>query len=320
MSEEAVLCFSVEEECWAELLTVSAQFARDLNASLALVVLASGEKEDYARFGGFGADYVYLVQDSQFDPHNPLACADALVHVVGQTESVLVIVSGTKQSLEVAARASQRLGVVCVNDLLAVEKGAGGLRLRSLILSGRGEAVYIVSGGMAFATVAPRYLQPESQSDKQAEVVELALDLPPNPLEVIDVRSREVFDSGLERAEVVVDFGQGVKQKDDIEMIQRLANLMHGRVGCSRPIASEREWMPEFIGLSGRRISPRLCLMVGVSGAIQHMIGLCDAEVIAAINNDPNAAVFRQVDYGLIADLYEVVPALINKLERHNGR
>jgi electron transfer flavoprotein alpha subunit len=103
-------------------------------------------------------------------------------------------------------------------------------------------------------------------------------------------------------------------------MVQALADLLDGHMACSRPIASDRDWFPEWLGLSGAKIKPELCLTVGVSGAIQHIVGIRDSRLIAAVNTDEGAAIFSQADYGVVADLYEFLPALIERIKSRRVR
>jgi len=91
--------------------------------------------------------------------------------------------------------------------------------------------------------------------------------------------------------------------------------MLDGQLACSRPIASDRDWFPEWLGLSGAKIKPELCLTVGVSGAIQHIVGIRDSHLIAAVNTDEGAAIFSQADYGVVADLYEFIPALMERIK-----
>ena len=119
----------------------------------------------------------------------------------------------------------------------------------------------------------------------------------------------------LEEARLVVDVGQGMKQRDDLRMVQAVADLLDGQLACSRPIASDRDWFPEWLGLSGAKIKPELCLTIGISGAIQHIVGIRDSRLIAAVNNDENAAIFSQADYGVVADLYEFLPIFIERIK-----
>ncbi|MDU6828395.1 electron transfer flavoprotein subunit alpha/FixB family protein [Campylobacter sp.] len=118
--------------------------------------------------------------------------------------------------------------------------------------------------------------------------------------------------SGLLSASRVVGFGRGVKSKDDISLINSLAAAMGAEVGCSMPIADDLGWMPKecYVGRSGQQISPRVYVAVGISGAPQHLEGVRGAKVVVAINKDPDARIFRSADYGIVGDLYEIVPAL----------
>jgi electron transfer flavoprotein alpha subunit len=124
----------------------------------------------------------------------------------------------------------------------------------------------------------------------------------------------------LEEAKTVVDVGQGVKAKEDLALIETMAALLDGQLACSRPVASDRDWFPEWLGLSGKKVAPELCLTVGVSGAIQHIVGIRDAHRIVAVNNDEGAGIFSQADYGIVADLYEFLPALQARLKARGAR
>jgi electron transfer flavoprotein alpha subunit len=98
-------------------------------------------------------------------------------------------------------------------------------------------------------------------------------------------------------------------------MIEELATLLKGQVACTRPVSSDRDWFPEWLGLSGAQLSPELCITVGVSGAIQHMIGIRDSRLIVAVDNDTDSAMLTQVDYGVNVDLYQFIPALIEAIK-----
>lgn len=122
---------------------------------------------------------------------------------------------------------------------------------------------------------------------------------------------------GLEDARVVVAFGRGVRSRDDVALIERLADALGAQVACSMPVADDRGWLDRsrYVGRSGRHIAPRLYLTVGISGAPQHLEGVRGAQVVAAVDQDPAARIFRVADYGVVGDLYEVVPALITALQ-----
>lgn len=119
--------------------------------------------------------------------------------------------------------------------------------------------------------------------------------------------------NGLADAHVVVSFGRGVRAKEDINLIQQLADALGGEIACSMPIADDLGWLPKerYVGRSGQQISPALYLAVGIDGAPQHLEGVRGAKIVAAINNNPDARIFRRADYGIVGDLYEIIPALI---------
>ena len=119
---------------------------------------------------------------------------------------------------------------------------------------------------------------------------------------------------------MIVDVGQGMKEKADLVMAEELAALFEGQVACTRPVSSERDWFPDWLGLSGKRIHADLCVTLGVSGSIQHVVGIRDAKTIVAVNNDENAGIFSQADYGVVADLHEFVPAFITALRAHSAK
>ncbi|AHJ14246.1 electron transfer flavoprotein subunit alpha/FixB family protein [Sulfurospirillum multivorans] len=128
----------------------------------------------------------------------------------------------------------------------------------------------------------------------------------------INISSAGSETSGLAEASRVVSFGRGIKAKEDIALINSFASAIGAEVGCSMPIADDLSWLPKecYIGRSGQTTSPRVYFAIGISGAPQHLEGVRRAKVIVAINNDPEARIFRSADYGIVGDLYEIIPAL----------
>ncbi len=134
---------------------------------------------------------------------------------------------------------------------------------------------------------------------------------------VTEVRPRERAGVNLGAARTVVAVGRGLKAREDVAMLDDLASAMGGELACSRPLAEGVDWLPKerYIGISGQHIAPELYVAVGISGQLQHMVGVRDAGVIVAVNSDKNAPVFGQCDYGVVGDLYQVVPALTAALK-----
>jgi electron transfer flavoprotein alpha subunit len=170
----------------------------------------------------------------------------------------------------------------------------------------------------AMATIPPRtYDAAMPKTGRQGNIREL-----PSPsssaIKVIErkVKAREAKD--ISEARVVVCVGRGMEKEEDLTIARQLAEAVSGSIGCTRPIAEELHWLPEeiCIGLSGIQVKPDLYLGIGVSGQVQHVTGIRNAKVIAAVNKDENAPIFKASDFGIVGDLYDVVPKLISELKK----
>jgi electron transfer flavoprotein alpha subunit len=210
--------------------------------------------------------------------------------------------------------------------------GAAAARLKAAVLTGArsvtidgGDVVIVnaVFGDIAVETVAvsgPVALLldggPAPPADgASAPIEEIAA--PSLSLKVIETRTHGFEEADLNAAHRVIGVGRGLKAKEDLALVEELAHAIGAEIACSRPVAEGLNWMGKdrYIGSSGARIAPQLYFAIGISGQLQHMIGVTGAETIVAINTDPNAAVFRQADYGLVGDLYQLVPAITAALK-----
>ena len=210
--------------------------------------------------------------------------------------------------------------------------GAAAARLKAAVLTGArtvsidGDDVIVVNavfGDIAEETVAvsgPVALLLDGGSvpppgDTTAPIEEVTAT--PLGLKVIETRTSGFDEVDLNEAHRVIGVGRGLKAQEDLALIEALAAAIGAEVACSRPVAEGLNWMGKdrYIGSSGAHIAPQLYLAVGISGQLQHMVGVLGAETIVAINSDPNAAVFSQTDYGLVGDLYQLVPAITAALK-----
>jgi electron transfer flavoprotein alpha subunit len=140
----------------------------------------------------------------------------------------------------------------------------------------------------------------------------------PSPIKVIERKVKEKEVKDISEARVVVCVGRGIEKEEDLAIARQLAEVMGGSIACTRPIAEELHWLPEdlCIGLSGVQVKPDLYLGIGVSGQVQHITGIRNAKVIAAVNKDENAPIFKAADLGIVGDLYDVMPKLISELKK----
>jgi electron transfer flavoprotein alpha subunit len=210
--------------------------------------------------------------------------------------------------------------------------GAAAARLRAAVLTGArsvgfdGDDVVVVNavfGDIAEETVAvsgPVALLLEGGSVPSADGTSVPIEevsAAPLGLKVIETRTHGFDEVDLNAAHRVIGVGRGLKAKEDLAMMEELAHAMEAEIACSRPVAEGLNWLGKdrYIGSSGAHIAPQLYLAAGISGQLQHMVGVTGAETIVAINSDPNAAVFQQADYGLVGDLYQLVPAITAALK-----
>ena len=210
--------------------------------------------------------------------------------------------------------------------------GAAAARLRAAVLTGAlsvsvdGEGVVVVNavfGDIAEETVAvsgPVALLMDGGSVPSAAGPGVPIEevtAAPLGMKVLETRKFDFDEADLGAAPRVIGIGRGLKAKEDLALIEALAEAAEAEIACSRPVAEGLDWMGKdrYIGSSGARIAPQLYLAIGISGQLQHMVGVVGAETIVAINSDPNAVVFTQADYGLVGDLYQLVPAITSALK-----
>ena len=210
--------------------------------------------------------------------------------------------------------------------------GAAAARLRAAVLTGArsvsadGDRLIVVNavfGDIADETVAvsgPVALLLDGGSVPQAGASSAAIEevaAAPLAIRVLETRTSGFDEVDLNAAPRVIGVGRGLKAQEDLAMIEALATAARAEIACSRPVAEGLNWMGKdrYIGSSGAHIAPQLYLAVGISGQLQHMVGVQGAETIVAINSDPNAAVFKETDYGLVGDLYQLVPAITAALK-----
>ncbi len=203
---------------------------------------------------------------------------------------------------------------------LAWEDGGTSLTAKCQLYAGSGLASYAFSRPLVVVTVAPGVFAPTELDGREAVLAAAVPAGGGDDITVISERPKAVTGGSLQEARVIVDVGRGVGDLHGLEHARQLAGALGAELACSRPVASDRDWFPEWLGLSGAKVKPDLCLTLGVSGAVQHVIGIRDSGLIVAVNNDENAAVFAQADIGVLADVAELVPALLARLQARDAR
>ncbi len=237
---------------------------------------------------------------------------DCWVDALTPRDFDLLLLPPTRDFKEVGARLAARRGLPYLSEALELELD-GKVEASRMVFSGRG-VERIRTSLPAVATLNLDGFEPVEGSPDSVE--ELKVDCTPR-VEVIERREREA-EVDLSKADVIVSVGRGLKRKEDLEMIRELASLLGAEVACTRPISADLKWLPEerHVGMTGVRVKPKVYLALGISGQIQHVVGFRDADTVIAVNIDPDAPISEVSDYFVVADLYEVVPRLIEEIRK----
>lgn len=310
MTEEVIVCYS-EEPAVAESLVRLARALAAGGASRVRAVILPGAPSDAAdRFVAAGAHAVHtLAGATSPDPH---VVAEMLRSALAELSPTLVLVGSTKRGREVAGRLAGALDLPAATGVTALRLEGDVLRVDREALSGNAVAVERIVRRPAIVAVMPGTAAPAASVIVGAERREHPAP-PSSPLtERTEVRPKAGGQLEIEKADRIVTIGRGLKKKEDLGIIEALAKSLGAEVGCTRPLAAESGWLTDdhWIGLTGHRVRPNLYVAVGVSGAVQHLVGMRSSKVVVAINKDPNAPIFAQADYRITGDLYQLVPAI----------
>jgi electron transfer flavoprotein alpha subunit len=240
------------------------------------------------------------------------ACAAAVAEAVAADPPRVVLGGRNPGDRVLLGAAAARLGAAVLTGAQSVSIGGGDVIVVNAVFGDIAEETVAVSGPVALL-IDGGPVPPASGASVPIEEVPAT----PLPLKVIETRMHDFDQVDLSSASRVIGVGRGLAAREDLAMIEELAHALEAEIACSRPVAEGLNWMGKdrYIGSSGAHIAPAIYLAVGISGQLQHMVGVTGAETIVAINSDPNAAVFTQADYGLVGDLYQIVPAITGALK-----
>ena len=319
MVEGGVFTFSENMEVGLELLSKGRELANALRTKLSGILLGHGVKDRAKELIAHGADSVYVGDDPSLADFFVETYTDALVGLVEQHRPEIVLIGSTKRGRELAPRVATRLKVGCVSDctnLIIDDKG-------ELIAERPAVAAMVIAEEVfrtkpKIATVPPKTFEKLQRDETRVgEVVEIKVEVGEVEKRIVERRAKEVRGIKIEDAELITSGGRGFKKKEDFKLLEELASAIGATVGCSRPIAADLKWLPEdhWVGLSGHKVKPKLYLATGISGQVQHLAGMRNSKTIVAINKDKDAPIFKAADYGIVGDLYQILPALTNYIK-----
>ncbi len=305
-----------------EALVAGQRLAAQLNRDVSALVLGENVRELAEELASKKLREVLVVEHARLAHYTPEGYTAALSEVIRQEAPALVLMSHTYQARDFAPKLAAALGKALISDCIGYRIENGDLIYTRPIFQGK------IHADVRFADEPPHFVTFQAGAFR-ADEVETAHQ--PAPLRAISVdlsqvptwtRPQEIFREAkqavdLSSAERIVAVGRGIRSQENLALIQRLAEVLQAEIGASRPVC-DSGWLPmdRQIGSSGQTVSPKLYLAIGISGAIQHVVGMKGARTIVAINKDPEAPIFDIADYGIVGDLFEIVPALIKHLEQ----
>jgi electron transfer flavoprotein alpha subunit len=261
----------------------------------------------------YGADRVITVEDSQLKSYTPDAYSQAVMQVIDAEQPDGFILGHTALGKDLSPRIAAKLKSGLISDVVRIEED-GFIRP---IYSGKAFEKLVVNEGLILATIRPNNITTlEKDESRSGEIVSMNVEIKDLRTIVKEVIRKAVGGVDLSEAKIIVSGGRGVKSSEGFKPLQELADLLGGAVGASRG-ACDAEYCDYSlqIGQTGKVVTPDLYIACGISGAIQHVAGMSSSKVIVAINKDPEAEIFKIADYGIVGDLFEVVPMLIEELK-----
>lgn len=274
------------------------------------VALVLGTANEAGELGRYGASRVLHIADASFNHFDSQVCAAAIAEVAKQNGATVVILSHSSTGKSIAGRLSVRLDAGLVSGANSLPTAHGdALRVKKSVFSGKAIAEYEITSSSKIISLMGNAVKPEVVgSPVSVETVEVPAIK--GRIRVKSVKTQEGI-VPLPEAEVVVSAGRGMKGPENWGMVEDLATTLGATTACSRPVA-DAHWRPhhEHVGQTGIAIRPNLYIAIGISGAIQHLAGVNNSKVIVVINKDPEAPFFKAADYGVVGDLFEVVPRL----------
>jgi electron transfer flavoprotein alpha subunit len=308
-----------------ETLAAAQQIAADMKGTLSGVVIGKGVQELADELAAKKMEEVLLVEHDLLADYTPDGFTLALRQLIEQAAPDLVLFPHTYQVRDFAPKLAASMGRGLVADCIGVRNENGQLVFVRQMFQGRTAADVTFQGEKPwFATFQAGAFRADlaAEGSGKAPVKKVSVEL---KSEQIRTKPLELFREAkqavdLTQAPVIVAIGRGIKEKEKIPMAEELARLLGAELAASRPICDEG-WLPmdRQIGSSGQTVAPKLYLALGISGAIQHVVGMKGARTVVAINKDQNAPIFEVADYGIVGDLFEIVPALIEELGKSTG-
>lgn len=304
-----------------EAITAAQSIGKELELRVSAVIACDKDCSLAQEIAGYDLEKVILAKNEKLGTYTPDGYADAWEQVIKATNPEYLVMAHTYQVRDFAPKVAARLGREVVGDCIRYRVEGGKLILTRRMFLGKLDADVTVGGDAPyFITFQSGAFRGDNAENGTAavETMEVSVgELRMTPEEPFQEAKAAV---DLTKSEVIVAIGRGIKSQENIALVQQLADSLGADLAASRPIC-DSEWLPidRQIGSSGQTVAPKLYVALGISGAIQHIVGMKNSGTIVAINKDAEAPIFDIADYGIVGDLFEAVPVMIEEIKKAKG-
>ena len=303
----------------SEVRTASLQVlseAKRQGGAVSAVLPGSGIGDAAAGLGAWGADKIYVADDPNLELYSSDGYAEVVLKAIEQAQPSAILFSGTAMGRDLAPTVAARLGVGAIPDAVGLTLDGETFSVRRPVYSGKAVATVDTAGKTPQVIGLRPNIFAAEESGGAGEVIALdglSLSIRAVVKELLEAAGGEL---DVAEADVIVSGGRGIKGPENFALIKSLADALGGAVGASRA-AVDAGWIEHShqVGQTGKVVSPSLYVAAGISGAIQHLAGMSSSKVIVAINKDPDAPIFKVADYGIVGDLFDVIPPMVEAIK-----
>jgi electron transfer flavoprotein alpha subunit len=301
-----------------EMLFKGRQLAETMGADIEVALLGKGSNA-LAEALKPKAKKVFVIEDPRLEAFNAETYKKVLAHLITERKPLLTLIGHTAIGMDFAPRLATHLKMPLASDCIGIEAKDEGFSLIRQLYGGKVNAeVSFAKKGPFMVTVRPGAFPVVEKEPLAGEIVPIPSPLTDEGLarrflEYVEAAAAEV---DITQADILIAVGRGIKEAENIPIVKELADTLGGALACSRPVV-DKKWLPKGcqVGTSGKTVKPKVYIAIGISGAFQHIAGMKGAGTIIAINKDPKAPIFSVAQYGIVADLFKIVPVIKDKIK-----
>ena len=304
-----------------EAIAAAQNIGKDLGLKVSAVIPCDKDCSLAETIAQYDLEKVIVMKNAKLNIYTPDAYADAWADIVEKENPQLVVMSHTYQVRDFAPKVAARLGKEVVGDCIRYTADGGKLTLTRRIFLGKLDADVTIGGDAPyFVTFQSGAFRGDNAEKGNAQIETIEVNVGKVRMIAEEPFQEAKASIDLTKSGIIVAVGRGIKSQENIAVAQALADVLGADLAASRPIC-DAEWLPidRQIGSSGQTVAPKVYIALGISGAIQHIVGMKNAGTIIAVNKDAEAPIFDIADYGIVGDLFEVVPTLVEEIRKAKG-